>query len=171
MLEGLGKTPPDPKVKALQEKLRAAGYNIVVDGIMGPKTRDALAKYNAAHRGIDPGKQKGKPGAHGPGLTTAGPTAQTPATSPALPKPGSKWSDFWQGLIVAGAGYAQKKDAERQAAKMRASGQDANVIQAADGTYTVTTSGGAGSGILSENKGPILIGGGLLLLLLLMRKK
>lgn len=35
----------DPAVAEIQRELVAAGYNIVIDGIMGPATQDALNKY------------------------------------------------------------------------------------------------------------------------------
>lgn len=39
----------DEQVKKLQQQLRALGYNIAVDGKIGPKTRDALRKFQGDH--------------------------------------------------------------------------------------------------------------------------
>lgn len=38
----------ETEIRALQERLKAAGYDVVVDGRMGPMTRTALERYNAS---------------------------------------------------------------------------------------------------------------------------
>jgi peptidoglycan hydrolase-like protein with peptidoglycan-binding domain len=43
------KPVPDEKVKAIQEALNKAGAKLKVDGIMGPKTKAALEKFQKKH--------------------------------------------------------------------------------------------------------------------------
>ena len=42
----LPKPTGDPRVRAVQLKLNAAGYKVDVDGRMGPQTRGAIGRYN-----------------------------------------------------------------------------------------------------------------------------
>lgn len=48
---GGGSSGYDPSVAALQQQLNAMGAGLVVDGIMGPKTQAAMAKYGAGGTG------------------------------------------------------------------------------------------------------------------------
>lgn len=48
---GGGSSGYDPAVAALQQQLNAMGAGLVVDGIMGPKTQAAMAKYGAGGTG------------------------------------------------------------------------------------------------------------------------
>lgn len=42
----------EAEVRALQERLKAAGYNVAVDGRMGPATQAAMEKFNASQAAV-----------------------------------------------------------------------------------------------------------------------
>jgi hypothetical protein len=79
----------DPKVKALQDKLIAAGAKIKADGIMGPQTRAAMKQFPQAvsgnvplPQGVAPSTAGGGRGGQG-GATAAQAASRTPQASTA----------------------------------------------------------------------------------------
>ena len=75
---------PDPNVKALQDKLIAAGAKIKADGIMGPATRAAQAQFPNVTTQTD--AEKAAAGGDGAGMVATPADAQaaaTPAPAPA----------------------------------------------------------------------------------------
>lgn len=65
--------PKDPKVLALQQKLNALGAGLTADGVMGPKTKAAMAKY-----GLDMDGKSTAPNVAAPGQPPATLAKDTP---------------------------------------------------------------------------------------------
>lgn len=79
----------EPSVRTLQRKLREAGYDIAVDGIMGPQTAAAQADFERRQSSVSGGGGGGTSGSSGGGGGggTAAP-APSPAPSPSPPSGG-----------------------------------------------------------------------------------
>ena len=90
---------PDPNVKALQDKLIAAGAKIKADGIMGPATRAAQQQFPNVTTQTD--AEKAAAGGEGGGMVAtpadaaaaATPAAPAPAAAPAPTAPAEKMAD------------------------------------------------------------------------------
>ncbi len=89
------KATPDPKVKALQDKLIAAGAKITPDGIMGPQTQAAMKQFPQAvsgnlplPAGVTPSTAGGGRGGQG-GPTAAQAAQAAPSAKPAPQIPSS----------------------------------------------------------------------------------
>lgn len=96
---------PDPNVKALQDKLIAAGAKIKADGIMGPATRAAQQQFPNVTTQTD--AEKAAAGGEGGGMVAtpadaaaaatpapaAAPASAAPAAAPAPAAPAEKMAD------------------------------------------------------------------------------
>lgn len=104
------KTPAasDPKVKALQDKLIAAGAKIKADGIMGPATQAAMKQFPQAVSGNLPLPPGVKPSTAGAGRGgQGGPTAAELAQAQSKPAAGAKPAAGGQAAQPAAGGASQ----------------------------------------------------------------
>jgi hypothetical protein len=113
----------DPNIKALQDKLIAAGAKIKADGIMGPQTRAAMQQFPKAVSGNVPLPQGVAPSTAGGGRGgQGGPTAAQAAARPGANRPAPY--NAARDSQAASAAMAQPGAGQKGPTKAAAAGQD-----------------------------------------------
>jgi peptidoglycan hydrolase-like protein with peptidoglycan-binding domain len=115
----------DPNIKALQDKLIAAGAKIKADGIMGPQTRAAMQQFPKAVSGNVPLPQGVAPSTAGGGRGgQGGPTAAQMAARPGANQP-APYNAARDSQAASAAMAPQPGVGQKGPTKAAAAGQDA----------------------------------------------